>query len=128
MENHPSKNGKQNSRNNVFDTSNSFEESAIIAYVLLFSSGDELRLDHLDGFEDIRLMNEIIFDSYITSTDNDFEIRNLVEILRKMGMFCTYNFDWDALSAEHAEISISNVAMNFTIEEEAWLEHQGPIF
>lgn len=102
-----------------------FEESAIIAYIVLFGSSDELRLDLLDGFEDVRLMNEIIFDSHITSTDNEFEIQNLYQILRNMGIFCTYNIDWDALMAtRYSDIARKNIAMSYTQEEEAWMERQ----
>lgn len=106
-------------------TSRSMEESAIITYVILFNLDETLQLTEMGGFEDIRLMNEIMFDSYITSTDTNFEIRDLVATLSKMGLFCTYNIDWDQLVSEcGGGISIANVVMTFTAEEEVWIDHQ----
>ena len=105
----------------------SVEESAIVMYVILFNSDEFLQLTDKDGLDDVRLMNEIMFESYISTTEEDFEIEELSKVLSKMALFCTYNSDWDVLAKcvpKTMEFASYNIVMTYTIEEEAWLSHQ----
>ena len=103
----------------------SLEESAIITYVILFNSDEFLQLSDKDGLEDVRLMNEIMYESYITTTNDDFEIQDLSKILSKMAVFFAYNIDWNKLAeSSRVELSRSNIVMTYTMEEEVWLSQQ----
>jgi len=77
------------------------------------------------------MINEIIFDSYIQKTNPSFEFADLSRILIKMGLFCTYNKNWDKLASvgrKDVDIAMSNIVMTYTLEEDAWLTNQFMLF
>ncbi len=104
----------------------------MLAYVILFNNDEMLMLNDNQGLEDTNMINEIIFDSFIRTTDSSFELEDLSKILIKMALFCTYNLDWDKLEImanhERKYVNISNLVMTYTIEEEAWLTNQFNLF
>ena len=65
-----------------------------------------------------------MFDSYITSSKSDFELQDLIKILREMGLFCTYNTEWEKLDRYHGHMNPSNIIMTYTTEEENWIVNQ----
>ena len=87
---------------------------------VLFAS----QIEEREIFEDVKLMNEIMFDSYITSSKSDFELQDLIKILREMGLFCTYNTEWEKLDRYHGHMNPSNIIMTYTTEEENWIVNQ----
>ena len=108
------------------------DQRALLAYVILFNNDEMLMLNENQGLEDTNIINEIIFDSFIRTSDSSFELEDLSKILIKMALFCTYNLDWDKLEkmANHGrnDVNISNLVMTYTIEEEAWLTNQFNLF
>ena len=114
------------------------DQRAMLAYLILFNKDELLMLNDNQGLEDTNMMNEIIFDSFIQTTNSSFELEDLSKILIKMALFCAYNIDWDQLenmenmenmdNVGRKDVAISNLVITYTIEEEAWLANQFKLF
>jgi hypothetical protein len=107
------------------------DQRALLAYLILFNNDDSLLLTDNQGLEDTSMMNEIIFDSFIQTTNSNFELEDLTKILIKMALFCTYQLNWDGMFSsvrKDSSIVMSNIVMTFTLEEEAWLNNQFKLF
>jgi hypothetical protein len=110
------------------------DQRAMLSYMILFNNDDFLLFIDNQGLEDTNMMNEIIFDSYVRTTDSSFELKDLSKILIQMALFCTYNIDWDTIEKmanvgiQNVNPAMSNLVMTYTIEEEAWLNNQFKLF
>ena len=103
------------------------DQRSLLAYVVLFSCDDLIYIGDNENLEDSSMMNEIMFDTFVTTNNYEFDMHDLSKVLIKMAIFCTFNMDWDGLAnniRRESAVSMSNIVMTFTMEEEAWLNRQ----
>ena len=103
------------------------DQRSLLAYVVLFCCDDLIYIGDNESLEDSTIMNEIMFDTFVATKNNEFDMHDLSKVLIKMAIFCTYNMDWGGLAnnvRKDREVSMSRIVMTFTMEEEAWLNQQ----
>ena len=104
------------------------DQRALLAYVTLFDCDESVCLTDNEGLEDTNMMCEIMFDAHISTSSSLFDKKDMIKILNRMAMFCTYHIEWDdsfpVARLETAAHNVSSLSMPFTLEEEGWLVNQ----
>ena len=95
----------------------------LLAHVLLFNADEIIDIEDKEDLDDLRLVNDIMFDLFVRTADASFDKRDLAQLLTKMAIFCTNNIDWQEVFGANESLTC-DVIMPFTREEEAWLERQ----
>lgn len=99
------------------------DQESVLAHVVLFNTvGFVEDFRDKEIFDDLNLINEMIFDIFVKKSDANFKRQNLIKILSQMALFCTYNIDWDDKAVKTHPTR--DLIMTYTLEEESWLNHQ----
>jgi hypothetical protein len=107
---------------------NRIDQKALLAYATLFDCDESVTLSDNEGLEDTNMMSEIMFDAQITTSSTHFDKKDLIQIISRMALFCTYHINWEdsypMARLESAANNVSSISMPFTMEEEGWINNQ----
>jgi len=70
------------------------------------------------------MISEVLFDNFIKTSGGSLKRKDFVRILTQMAVFCSNHIDWEDMMPSNESHPICDVIMPYTMEEEAWLEHQ----
>ena len=96
------------------------DQQALIAYIILFDRKPSSNDMDDEALKEIDRRNEILYLKFVEKVDESFSIQDLSHCLVKMAIFCSYNIDWYSTDLT----SVKAVVMEYTGEEECWLQEQ----
>ncbi len=109
----------------------STEQKAVMSYVILFDSDNDLNLAHPEDLNDLVVEKTDLYHASIKTCEDCLDLLTLSKTLVEMAAFCAQNISWDGEEGDPVRNVFYNRVPNFSMfdsiynqEEELWISMQ----